>query len=475
MSRMIRLAVLASLSLPQACSDNSIPGPRDPVATVVVEPAARDVNVGDVFQLTAIPRDKNNGALQGRTVTWSSSDTSVATVASTGRVTAHAPGIVFISAASEGRTGVASLYVTWSAAPVASVTLNRITLTLLEGDSTRLVATLRDAAGRLLSGRTRAWTSSAPSVASVTSAGLVRALRPQSAVIAVTAEGKTAEAVVNVSAQHAFDLVYSGSASAVGVSRLYLLRLDGTPQLLLPANALPAWNLVSAAGSPNGQHIAFAAQLAGESHVHVVNADGTNLRQLTNDGRAGQPTWSPDGTKLAYFNSGDIWVMNSDGSNQVNLTGEIGLTDRHSPAWSPAMPGGSRIAFSEGDHMRRRIMTMRPDGSDVRAVTASGDWIDSEPAWSPNGAHIVFTRESTLGGTDIWVVEANGTNLRPLVSLHGVQANPAWSPDGRLIAFSSAHEPGSLFDVYTVWPDGANIVRRTGPAFGVHPAWRSRP
>src|SRR5207302_655296 len=83
-----------------------------PVATVSVSPATATVQAGQTVQLLATPKDANGAALSGRTVTWSSSNTSVATVSSSGLVSGVTPGSATVTAASEGKTGTASITVT---------------------------------------------------------------------------------------------------------------------------------------------------------------------------------------------------------------------------------------------------------------------------------------------------------------------------------------------------------------------------
>jgi Tol biopolymer transport system component len=91
-------------------------------------------------------------------------------------------------------------------------------------------------------------------------------------------------------------------------------------------------------GSTQG-HIAFASDRAGHRNIDVMNADGTGLRQLTNDAAKDVgPVWSPDGTKIAFNSDRDgnfeIYVMNADGTGVKRLTDNP--TDDGLPAWSPA-------------------------------------------------------------------------------------------------------------------------------------------
>jgi len=167
-----------------------------PVVSVVVSPDTATRTVGQTLQLTATPRDSIGGALTGRTVAWSSSDTAKATVSSSGLVTAKAVGTATITATAEGKTGSAALTVVPVVATVASVTVTPATATLFIGATQQLTATLKDSAGGTLTGRTVAWSSSNTAIATVSTSGLVSGVAIGSATITAISEGKTASAAI---------------------------------------------------------------------------------------------------------------------------------------------------------------------------------------------------------------------------------------------------------------------------------------
>ena len=183
---------------------------------------------------------------------------------------------------------------------------------------------------------------------------------------------------------------------------------------------------------------------------------------------------NPSNGKLAVsvgrLDSGeDIWIMDSDGTNPVNLTASSTQAngapslDRY-PAWSP---DGTMIAFSSnrGTNKGYRIWVMDADGSNPRRVTSSGptgnEW-DRSPAWSPDGGSIVFTRNTSEGGTSeprIYVIETDGTGLSEVVGFGGgvqvYRSSPRWAPDGSLIAFARSDEATSDGPIASVRPDSA--------------------
>jgi uncharacterized protein YjdB len=171
--------------------------PPVPVASVSVTLAASSRNPGQTTQATAITRDANNNVLSGRAVSWSSSNTGVATVSSSGLVTAIAIGTVQIIAACEGQSGNATLTAT-TPAPVASVSVALGTGSLNPGLTTQAIATTRDASNNVLTGRAIAWGSDNTAVATVSASGLVRAVAVGNAQITASSEGQSGSATLGI-------------------------------------------------------------------------------------------------------------------------------------------------------------------------------------------------------------------------------------------------------------------------------------
>jgi uncharacterized protein YjdB len=172
--------------------------PPAPVASVAVSPATGELDVGGTLQLTATPRDAAGNPLSGRQVTWTSSNTSVATVDANGRVTAVGPGTATIRATSEGQTGTATVTVRTPAPRVASVTVTPANPQLGVGQTVQLTATARDANGNIITGRTVTWTSSNTNFATVDANGLVTGVRKGRATITATVDGVSGSTLVEV-------------------------------------------------------------------------------------------------------------------------------------------------------------------------------------------------------------------------------------------------------------------------------------
>lgn len=125
-----------------------------------------------------------------------------------------------------------------------------------------------------------------------------------------------------------------------------------------------------------------------------------------------------------------------------------------SPAWSP---DGSRIAFYSERDGNGEIYVMDADGSNVTRLTNTlAD--EGYPWWSPDGETLTFDSDEA-GGFDIWTMNADGTNPRRLTTHAAREVAASWSPDGSTIVFMSDREGG--FDVYAMNPDGSDVRRLT--------------
>ncbi|HJS42182.1 MAG TPA: PKD domain-containing protein, partial [Gemmatimonadales bacterium] len=171
-----------------------------PVATVDVTPNPGSVNVGATLPLTATLKDAIGNTLTGRDVTWSSNNTTLATVDAAGVVTGVAVGgPVTITATSEGQSGTSAVTVTGTQVPVAAVDVTPATAAIAWGSTRQFTATPKDAAGNPLTGRAVTWASSAPAMASVSPTGFVGGVAPGAATITATIEGIVGTASVTVS------------------------------------------------------------------------------------------------------------------------------------------------------------------------------------------------------------------------------------------------------------------------------------
>jgi Tol biopolymer transport system component len=212
-----------------------------------------------------------------------------------------------------------------------------------------------------------------------------------------------------------------------------------------------------------------------QTDIFVMNPDGSNVINLTRTELLSETeaAWSPDGTQIAFFRGGrlmgnGLFVMNADGSNERVLTlSPVGL----SPAWSP---DGAKIAFAVPLHAHSSdIRVIDADGSNqVKLTDNVGN--DRHPTWSPDGSQIAFDSASRASGDGIYVMNAGGGNQRKIVDVASVGGahSPNWSPDGSLIMFSGGLSANPVpASAYLVTPDGNNLSRVNGERDNYDPAW----
>ena len=252
--------------------------------------------------------------------------------------------------------------------------------------------------------------------------------------------------------------------------------------------------------SPDGKRIAFSSNRDGHVHfihgwstyeIYVMDADGSNPQNLTNDPNNDRdPSWSPDGKYIVFvsnrdrdkdrdghFNS-EIYVMDADGGNPQNLTNDRNVDG--APSWSP---DGKRIVFSstrdghfEGDFgITDEIYVMDADGSNQQRLTENrkNDW---DPVWSPDGKRIAFAsdRKGDFENFEIYVMDADGSNQQKLTENRFNDKDPVWSPDGKRIAFYSNREGNN--EIYVMDADDGDLQNLTNsPHADFNPAWLNSP
>jgi Tol biopolymer transport system component len=212
-----------------------------------------------------------------------------------------------------------------------------------------------------------------------------------------------------------------------GYDVLYVINADGTQLRKLSDH--PEEEQRSPAWSPNGAWIAFTAFTPDMSapNVYVIRPDGSDRRQLTTGKPPAfyeYPSWSPDSQQVVYhfhlgYGTKQIGRVNLDGTGQTVLT--EGLTDNDYPVWSP---DGTQIVFKSERDGNREIYVMQADGTGQRNLTKAPDAEDTFPVWSPDGAWIAFSSERATG-VGLYLMQADGSALTFLTE--GMM--PGWGPE----------------------------------------------
>ncbi|MEO7511980.1 MAG: Ig-like domain-containing protein [Gemmatimonadaceae bacterium] len=397
--------------------------------------------------------------------------------------------------------------------------------TLLMGEYTRLVATAHSATGETLPNRPIAWESNEAATATVTADGLVTALAVGTATLRVMSGAVTRTVRVEISPIPARSIRLSETALRLNerdTARVLVAVLDSLGRPLSDRDV--TWSSTNAAvatvstsgavravGHGTARIVARHLGLVSEATVEVLpdygaelpydtyhtgeplpslyrldprNASGTTTRIFHSAGTY-EASVSPDGQRIAFtcISSGPaICTADITGGNVQVLTGDD-RNNEDQPTWSP---DGSRIAFRRWPHGATPgrfnptdIWVMNANGT--QAVNATNDQQSQHtPAWSPvpvNGVYRIAFAQDTL-----WMVDlASGAERAFLTNaLPGVQAHARWSPNGRYIAFTSDHEPSDDLSfapqIYTIRIDGTLLTRVTPTGNGkAHLAWRSTP
>lgn len=221
------------------------------------------------------------------------------------------------------------------------------------------------------------------------------------------------------------------------------------------ANANPAW-------SSDGRWIAFDSDTGPEQRraIHVMRADGTDLRVLPGSRRDQAPRWSPDGTEIAFetFRDGnaEVYLMRADGSESRRLTANPhydGLGD-----WSAAgliWFAGRREDTGDDDYGAADLWRLDSRGATPQRITTA-DASDTYPTASPDGRYVAFTSHRD-GNAELYVRELASGHERRLTRHPASDDHARWSPRGDWIAFVSWRDGRE--QIYLADPSGETVVQ----------------
>jgi len=254
-----------------------------------------------------------------------------------------------------------------------------------------------------------------------------------------------------------------------GNYEIFTIAEDGSNLTNLTRNefddGFPSW-------SRSAGLMAFASTRDGNSEIYLIdlnaapdaNGNFPVTRLTNNDGVDSYPALSPDGKKVAFVSdrSGnkDIYLMNADGSELVDLTNDP--SEDNFPVFSP---DGSRIAFASNRDGNFDIYIMNAGGSKMEKITTGSD-NKGYPSWSPNGNQLAFS--AFIGNNEVYIINADGSGVRDVSNDPASDRNPSWSSDGQRLVFVSDRTGNA--EIFTIGINGDGLRRITN-----HPAIDTTP
>lgn len=234
-----------------------------------------------------------------------------------------------------------------------------------------------------------------------------------------------------------------------------LMRPDGTRKRTLTATYAewdPSW-------SPDGRRLAFRRYYAfgdGAYDLYVVDANGCHLTRLTHRMNGTSSSWSPNGRQIVFSVPLGIYVVNADGTGLRRLVPSVSryAYGADTPAWSVT----NRIAYARYLPSRHRteIYTVNPNGSGNAPLTR-GTASFGQPSWSPDGKSIAFVANPGAGSS-IEVASATGAGVHRVSPRSWTSYSPTWTPGGKIVFLRQIGGPTQS----TAAPTSAYVVNRDG-------------
>jgi uncharacterized protein YjdB len=385
------------------------------ISSLSITPGTETVSSGHTVQLTAHAADSAGNELTGRTVGWASSDEGVATVSTSGLVTAAKIGTATITATSEGIHGTASIRV--AAGGVAKITVDPGSVGLVAGKTQQLSASMKDESGNALATQGITWSSANNSIASVSTSGMVTALHTGSTTISASANGITGQASVVVSAGAVADIAVSPASVSLtngGTEQLSAKLTDASGNTLNQTVAWSSSNSAVAAVSSSGD---VTAKQAGSATITAAAGGATGSSTITvAAGAVSSVSVSPGSSSLVAGGTQQLTAKLADASGST-VTGQT-------VTWSSSNSAVVSVSSSG-------LATAAHTGTATVTATAAGH--SGSATFSVSAGPVSTITITPASGSVI-----QGRTLQLAASFHDAEGNAV---SGGTVTWSSSNKP----------------------------------
>ena len=225
--------------------------------------------------------------------------------------------------------------------------------------------------------------------------------------------------------------------SGIYQSNIYMMNPDGSDLINLISRSRSR-GINHIAWEPSGQRILFCSDHKGKHDIHVMNADGTDAKPVFTEPRYRvEPTWSPDGKRIAYVASAkpmgrSLYIAPTNGQSGEPIV-QVGPHSGQ-PDWSP---DGTEIAFVVGSRGIRKIYILNLESHTQRLLLPDKNPWMQYPAWSPDSERIAFVWSPNRAGSGIYVVNRDGTGLEQITEPDPLRTvSIAWAPSGDELVYA---------------------------------------
>jgi Tol biopolymer transport system component len=448
----------------------------DPLETASLD--TLEIAAGESKQLVAVAKDKYGNTIDNLVATWSIKDMRAGTITEAGLFTASKKAISYDNAIKvvikQGEKTTEALgKVTVKAGEINQLAIAPSKIDLGKGMTQQFIAVAADSYGNKISSITYTWNAQ-PTAGSITADGLFTATyNPNDYKEAVTVTAKTGDKEIKKTAEVNIEddtIIFLSDKSDTTNHVLKYYTMDTRGNNIKNLELSYSGQIQDRLNpSDDGRRLVYTDIVYDDQgyytndHTWVSSSDGTWPMVISSGKHIHEPSISPDGTKIAFQSwltePPEICVMNIDGSNVVNLTNNA-LYDDY-PEWSP---DGQQILYVSKESSSTlavpKIYIMNADGSNRRQLSSDMGY-ETMPKWSPDGTKITFASGSfSTGLFSVCVMNADSTNKQTLTEANYDSEYPSWSPDGTKIFFTS-NKTDRNFDIYSINVDGSNMVRLT--------------